>query len=535
MPRRNSPNRIMIRPPSNTVASRYCTPCCTTSATITTAIEPAAPDTIPGLPPNKAVSVQMMNAPYSPISGLRWATSAKAMHSGTRANDVVSPARTSARIRIVFMIYLSRVSWRKRKKGGILRKPLTTDHRREALSPPPDDRHTPKTTRNYRMQWNGTLFCTGLLLVNSVAFAGQDPAAFDALVQTEARKVMQENNFAGLSIAITRNGEQQFYNYGVASKATGRPVSSDTLFELGSISKTFTATLASWAQANGQLSLTQSIATYIPQLGETRLGKIPVFHLATHTAGGFPLQVPEQVHDTDQLMAWFKAWQPEYLPGTHRTYANPSVGLLGMIAARSMHLPYEKALQQRLFPALGLNSTYVNVPDEKQGFYAQGYNKLDEPARVSPGPLAAEAYGVKSSSRDMIRFVEANIGTGQYDARLRRALSDTQTGYFRVASMTQDLIWEQYSMPVHLEQLLTGNASAMLTTLKAEAIEPPQAPQPVAWINKTGSTNGFGGYVAFIPEKQLGIVILANKNYPNEQRVRLAYRILDELGCCSKP
>lgn len=148
------------------------------------------------------------------------------------------------------------------------------------------------------MQRNGTLLCTGLLLVSSVAFAEDNSAALDTLVQTEARKVMQENNITGLSIAITRHGKQQFYNYGVASKATGQPVSSDTLFELGSISKTFTATLATWAQANGRLSLTQSIDTYMPPLRDTRLGKIPVIHLGTHTAGGFPIQVPEKVQNT---------------------------------------------------------------------------------------------------------------------------------------------------------------------------------------------------------------------------------------------
>ena len=63
LPNFSKPNANMINPPSNTVASKYCTPCCTTSATITTAIEPAAPDTMPGRPPNSAVRVQMMNAP----------------------------------------------------------------------------------------------------------------------------------------------------------------------------------------------------------------------------------------------------------------------------------------------------------------------------------------------------------------------------------------------------------------------------------------------------------------------------------------
>ncbi|RMW18860.1 Beta-lactamase [Pseudomonas syringae pv. tagetis] len=386
---------------------------------------------------------------------------------------------------------------------------------------------------NHVMPWNKTLLCAGLMLNASLACAQDLPTDLDTFVQQAAQKVMEENAIAGMSIAITRNGTQQFYNYGVASKATGQRVSSDTLFELGSISKTFTATLATWAQANGQLSLTDSIDTYLPRLQNTRLGKIPVFHLGTHTAGGFPLQVPDKVQNTRQLMDYFKAWQPDYLPGTHRTYANPSAGLLGMVAARSMKLPYEKALQQRLFPALNLSSTYVNVPDEKQALYAQGYNKLDEPVRVSPGPLATEAYGVKSTARDMIRFVEANLGSGQDGAPLQRALNDTRISYFRVGSMTQDLIWEQYSMPVRLQALLEGNASTLLSTLKTEVIEPPQAAQPAVWVNKTGSTNGFGGYVAFIPEKQLGIVILANKNYPNEERVRLAYRILDQLQCCS--
>ena len=374
-------------------------------------------------------------------------------------------------------------------------------------------------------------------LISGVALATDASAASDsgleALVQEAAQAVIQHNDIPGMSIAITDQGRQRFYNFGVASRATGQPVTADTLFELGSISKTLTASLATWAQAQGQLSLTANIESYLPQLQGSRLGKLPVYHLATHTAGGFPLQVPETVRDTDELIAWFRAWQPQYLPGTHRSYANPSIGLLGMIAAKSLKLPFEQAMERRLFPALGMTNTWLGVPGDKRSTYAQGYDKTGAPVRLNPGVLAAEAYGVKSPSRDLLRFVEANLGAVDVEPLLGRALEDTRTGYFEVGAMTQDLIWEQYDQPVRLEDLLKGNSASMaLDTHPVLALKPARAQRNV-WVNKTGSTNGFGGYVAFVPEKQLGIVILANKNYPNAERVKLAYRILSEMGCCS--
>ncbi|MGE8100414.1 class C beta-lactamase [Pseudomonas fluorescens] len=378
--------------------------------------------------------------------------------------------------------------------------------------------------------------CAALLLLAStvsfgnLAMANAQRSDIDSIVQDAAQAVMQQYNIPGLAIAVTANGKQQFYNFGVASKETQQKVTSDTLFEIGSISKTFTATLATYAEVNGQLSLTDHPGKYLPELAGSPFDKATLINLATHTAGGFPLQVPDQVQNNQQLMDYFKAWQPTYAPGAQRTYANPSIGALGMITAISMKMPFAVALEQRLFPALGMPNSFINIPASKLSLYAQGYNKQDLPVRLNPGVLGDEAYSVKTSSTDLIRFVEANLGVAKVEAKLGRALMETHKGYFQLGPMTQDLIWEQYDYPVQLSALVEGNADKMIyDSHVVTALNPPLAPQEAVWVNKTGATGGFSAYVAFVPEKKFGIVVLANKSYPNEPRVRLAHRILSEL------
>lgn len=378
--------------------------------------------------------------------------------------------------------------------------------------------------------------CAALLaLICAASFAPLTVAstarpALDEVVQEAAQALMQQYNIPGLAIGLSVDGQQRFYNFGVASRDTQRKVSSDTLFEVGSISKTFTATLASYAQVNGRLSLADHPGKYLPQLAGSPFDQVSLLNLATHTAGGFPLQVPDQVQDNQQLLEYFKAWQPSYAPGAKRTYANPSIGALGMITAISMKVPYAQALEGQLFPGLGMTNSYINVPASKQALYAQGYNKQDAPVRLNSGVLGDEAYGVKTSAGDLLKFVDANLGVAKVEPNWRSALLETHKGYFQVGAMTQDLIWEQYDYPVALDTLIEGNGDKMIYDSHAvTAIDPPQPPKAAAWINKTGSTGGFSAYVAFVPEKKQGIVVLANKSYPNEARVRLAYRILGEL------
>ena len=352
----------------------------------------------------------------------------------------------------------------------------------------------------------------------------------DRLVNEAIRPVMQENDVPGMAVAITAQGKRHFFYYGVASKQGGQKVAEDTLFEIGSVSKTFTAILGGYAQARGTLLLTYNASKHLPALAGSAFDGISMLDLGTFTAGGLPLQFPGEVTDLQKMIAYCKAWRPSHPAGDTRIYSNPSIGLFGHLVARSMGKPFEDLMEQTLFPALGLPRTWIRIPKDQAGHYAYGYSKDNKPIRAMPGVLGSEAWGIKSTAADMIKYVEANINSAALDEPLRRAIAATQTGYYKVGDTTQGLGWEMYAWPVGLDRLLAGNSTQMtFQPNKVSRFAPPLPPQQSVLINKTGSTNGFGAYVAFVPAKGIGVVMLANKNYPVPARVKAAYRILTAL------
>ena len=357
-----------------------------------------------------------------------------------------------------------------------------------------------------------------------------DGRQVERVVRTAIRPIMRDDHVPGMAVGLTVNGKRYFYSYGVASKASGRRVSKSTIFELGSVSKTFTATMASYARERGALSLSDKASRYLPALAGSSFDRISLLDLATYTAGGLPSQFPDGVTDEGQMIRYLRSWRPAYAVGTRRLYSNPSIGLFGDLAARSMARPFDDLMQQRLFPMLGLTRTYIHVPKSRMRDYAFGYSEDGTPIRVSPGVFDSEAYGVKTTAPDMIRFIEENMGASTLDPTLRRAIADTHTGYDRVHGMTQGLGWEMYPYPTDFARLAEGNSAAVaLQPNRVTALHPPLSPQRKVLINKTGSTNGFGAYVAFVPSERTGIVMLANRNYPIPDRVRAAYRILTAL------
>lgn len=373
-----------------------------------------------------------------------------------------------------------------------------------------------------------------LAAASPAAHSAADADAIQQAVDAAVRPVMARYKVPGMAVAVTAAGQHRVFNYGVASRQGNQPVTDDTLFEIGSVSKTFTATLAAWAQARGVLSLDDKAARYLPTLAGSAFDRISLLELGTYTAGGLPLQVPDTVNTMPQMIEWLRNWKPQAAPGTQRRYSNVSIGLFGLATAQALGTSFASAMAGQLIPKLGLTHSWIQVPGAQMAHYAWGY-KDDKPVRASAGVFDGQAYGIKTTAADMIRYVEVNIdGSTVSDPTLRQALAATHAGYFRVGGMTQGLGWERYGWPVTLDALQAGNDASMVLDAQAvQRIDPPQPAPADALINKTGSTNGFGAYVAFVPGRRIGVVMLANRNLPIPARVEASYAILQALDAAS--
>lgn len=359
--------------------------------------------------------------------------------------------------------------------------------------------------------------------------AGHCAAAADlrALVDARVKPLMQQQAIPGLIVAVVHDGKAQYFSYGVASRDGKQPVTQDTLFEIGSVSKTFTATLGGYALASGKIKLSDPASQHLPALAGSAFEHISLLQLATYTAGGLPLQFPDAADRAEGMLSYFQQWKPAFAPGEQRLYSNPSIGLFGYLAAQSLGQPFNVAMESTLLPKLGLKNTHVRIPADKTALYAQGYDKQQNPVRVGPGALDSEAYGIKTSAQDMARYMLLNMHPETLEKPLQQAIAHTQTGYYRVNGTTQGLGWEYYPYPIKLQALLDGNATPMaMEPHKVQWLSAPEVQPANTLFNKTGSTNGFGAYVAYVPSQDIGVAILANKNYPIAERVKVAHAIL---------
>ncbi len=377
------------------------------------------------------------------------------------------------------------------------------------------------------MKYQPKYLVSALLLVSGGCMAATD---IRQVVDSNVKPLMQQQGIPGLAVAVVNQGKVQYFNYGVAAKDTQAAVTQNTLFEIGSVSKTFTATLGGYAQAIGKLKLSDTASQYLPSLAGSAFDRISLLQLATYTPGGLPLQFPDAADSASTMLDYFQHWKPTYAAGEQRLYSNPSIGLFGYLTAQSLGQPFNVAMEKTLLPKLGLTNTYISVRTDKASQYAQGYDKQQKPVRVSPGALDSEAYGLKTTSQDLARYVIANMHPQTLEQPVQQAIAATHAGYYTVNGMTQGLGWERYPYPITLQALIDGNSTPMaMEPHKVTWLNPAQAQPANVLYNKTGSTGGFGAYVAYVPSKDMGVVILANKNYPNAERVKVAHAILSAM------
>lgn len=366
----------------------------------------------------------------------------------------------------------------------------------------------------------------------------QSPAAIqhEADLQRDIKQridqLMQQQQIPGMAVAVLWRGKSYLYSFGTADIAAKKAVSNDTLFEVGSISKTYAGVLGAMALQLGKVKLTDPVAQHWPALttaGSQQWQQINMQHLATYTAGGLPLFMPDNVSDQASLLSYFQQWQPQYPAGTHRLYANSSIGLFAHLAVAASGSSYAETFAKQLKAPLQLQHTYLQVPTSAQAQYAWGYQD-NKAVRIGQAALLDEAGGVKTSVRDLATWLQANMQPEQLKHPLLQAsIQRAQQRYAKSGAMFQGLGWEMLDYPVQLADLKAMTDPTFVQGSAATLLSPPVAATANSWVHKTGATNGFAAYAAFIPSRQVGIVLLANKRYPNAQRVELAYSVLEAL------
>ncbi|MCA9428008.1 MAG: beta-lactamase family protein, partial [Candidatus Omnitrophica bacterium] len=268
----------------------------------------------------------------------------------------------------------------------------------------------------------------------------QPPETESQLAEIVTQTVEREfdrNAHVGMIVGAVADGEEILLGFGNRRVGESEPVDADTVFEIGSISKTFTGILLAKRVENGDLNLDDPIVDLLPEgwkLSKAAQG-ITLRHLTTHTSG-LPRLPPNLLglttvfkplfggdpyrHYTEEnLREALETVELDFAPGTDRTYSNFAVGLLGFLLATHNGTDYETLLQTELCGPLGMERTASINDDWHLDHFAEGYRTtakagsmllaMESDQWLLPNPLAG-AGGIRSTGTDMMKFLKANMG-----------------------------------------------------------------------------------------------------------------------------
>jgi CubicO group peptidase (beta-lactamase class C family) len=326
----------------------------------------------------------------------------------------------------------------------------------------------------------------------------------DARIDALGAAFLRSSPAVGLSLGVHRDGTSECYDFGASDRASGAPVTPRTAYEIGSLTKTFTSTLLAQAVREGRLKLDDDIRGYLPEPYpnlEYEGRPIRIVHLANLTS-----ELPNWLPDRPEL---FTDLQPEAIPAAivalHRGYrradfyrdlhhvtlsaapgsrprhSNAAAQLLAFILEDLYGRPYEALLRERITRPLGMERTASHARQPPASL-AKGYDDRGAEMPYLDMHDVQASGGLTSTTEDMLKYVAFQL--------------------------------DETNEAVELSHRVTVSAADDTVALNWHVDRSPDGTRKI-W--HTGGTFGFSSYVVLYPERELGIVLLANESDPLAQ------------------
>jgi CubicO group peptidase (beta-lactamase class C family) len=315
------------------------------------------------------------------------------------------------------------------------------------------------------------------------------------------RSNLEKQRIPGAAVALVQDGKVIFSRcYGYADTQKKVPITEDTYFMVGSLTKSFTALAVLKLIEHGKIDLHADIKTYIPDFsiknlygGETL---ITVNHLLTHTSG---LMIDYYVHltggkkqsDADLLSQLGK----EYLcfkPGSASKYSNIGYRLLGMMIEQVTGERFENYLEKQIFKPLGLNQSSFDYTDDMAGHMSKGHNGETEMSRLDNEDKPAS--GLFSTLKDLTIFLKflSSSSTPSIEGINNNQIIDS---IIKNANPAIDTFYDNKNI---------YSSGWYLNSYQFKGIH--------TVLSGSGNINGFSTAITYLPEERLGIVILTNSS-----------------------
>ena len=329
-----------------------------------------------------------------------------------------------------------------------------------------------------------------VLVCGVVSTAAADK--LDDLLKTK----METRKIPGLSLVVVRDGKViKSMGYGLANVETETPATPETVYQLASVTKQFTATAIMMLAEDGKLTLDDPITKYLENV-PSAWNAVTVRHLLNHTSGiksytevsGFATQSHKEV--TAQDIIKIASDQPaDFPPGEKWHYNNTGYYLLGVIIAKTSGKPYDEFLQERIFRPLEMKSTRLNVNRQVIKKRATGYTVKDGALCNGDYVSATQPYAagaLVSTVEDMAKWDKALT-----DGKLLKKESYTQMWS---PTRLKDGKMEKYGFGWSV-----GDRNGHRE------------------IGHGGGIQGFSTYIGRYPEDKLTVIVLANSDQANAQ------------------